>query len=340
MRRKKTTSGIFLVALLSLTMLLAACGAGSATPMASESTGASSNNNNTTVAATSEPGNQVNTDSGTRTVSTVKGDVVVPANPKRVVVLYLQGDVVALGIKPIATSDVYDGAAYKNELEGVNSLGTWFEPNPEAVIDLDPDLIIVPSEETYDLLKDIAPTVYIPYEKLTTEERLLNIATIFGKEQEAEKLLSDLNSKVDESKKILANAGILDKTVSIVEGGFKGMVIVESKQFGRGSQAVYEYLGMKAPEVVQQKIEVVSDAAGSTVSMEVLPEYVGDYLFRSTYEGMDNLSDNPIWSSIPAVKEGRLIEIDFDFFYYSDVYSINKQLDFVVEHLLDAPKVK
>ncbi|WP_338540062.1 AraC family transcriptional regulator [Paenibacillus tundrae] len=340
MRRKKTTTGMFLVALLSLTMMLAACGAGSATPMASESTGASSNKTNTTVAATSEPGNQVNTDSGTRTVSTVKGDVVVPANPKRVVVLYLQGDVVALGIKPIATSDVYDGAAYKNELEGVNSLGTWFEPNPEAVIDLDPDLIIVPSEETYDLLKDIAPTVYIPYEKLTTEERLVNIATIFGKEQEAEKLLSDLNSKVEESKKILADAGILDKTISIVEGGFKGMAVVESKQFGRGSQVVYEYLGMKAPEVVQQKIDVTSEAAGSTVSMEVLPEYVGDYLFRSAYEGMDNLSDNPIWSSIPAVKEGRLIEIDFNFFYYSDIYSINKQLDFVVEHLLDAPKVK
>lgn len=132
-------------------------------------------------------------------------------------------------------------------------MGTWFEPNPEAVIDLDPDLIIVPSEETYTLLKDIAPTVYIPYEKLTTEERLHDIASIFGKEQEAETLITNLNNKVEESKKTLADAGILDKTISIVEGGLKGMVIVESKQFGRGSQAVYEYLGMKAPEVVQKK---------------------------------------------------------------------------------------
>jgi iron complex transport system substrate-binding protein len=273
-------------------------------------------------------------------VSTVKGDVVVPANPKRVVVLYLQGDVVALGIKPIATSDVYDGAAYKNELEGVNSLGTWFEPNPEAVIDLDPDLIIVPSEETYTLLKDIAPTVYVPYEKMTTEERLHSIASIFGKEQEADVLINNLNSKVEESKQKLADAGILDKTVSIVEGGLKSMSIAESKQYGRGSQAIYEYLEMKAPENVQQKIDKVSEAAASTVSMEVLPQYLGDYVFRSVYEGADNLTDNPVWSSVPAVKEGRLIEIDFDFFYYSDVYSINKQLDFVVEHLLAAPKVK
>lgn len=85
---------------------------------------------------------------------------------------------------------------------------------------------------------------------------------------------------------------------------------------------------------------MVSDAAGSNISMEVLPEYIGDYVFRSVYEGADNLTDNPIWSSIPAIKEGRLIEIDFDFFYYSDIYSINKQLDFVVEKLLVAPRAQ
>ncbi|WP_342570564.1 AraC family transcriptional regulator [Paenibacillus sp. FSL R5-0749] len=338
MKRRKTSSSMIMVALLSITMLLSACSSGTTTLTAGEGTGASSNNSSTTVS--SDTGNQTNKDNETRTVSTVKGEVVVPADPKRVVVLYLQGDVVALGVKPIATSDVYDGAAYKSELEGVNALGTWFEPNPEAVIDLDPDLIIVPSEETYTLLKDIAPTVYIPYEKMTTEERLHSIASIFGKEQEAEKLLLNLKTKVEESKKTLADAGILDKTISIVEGGLKGMVIVESKQFGRGSQAVYEYLGMKAPEVVQKKIDVVSEAAGSSISMEVLPEYIGDYVFRSVYDGADNLTDNPIWSSIPAIKEGRLIEIDFDFFYYSDIYSINKQLDFVVEKLLAAPRAQ
>lgn len=340
MKRRKTSSSMLMVALLSITMLLSACSAGSATtPTTGEGTNANSSTS-TAASSSSESGSQTNNENGTRTVSTVKGDVVVPANPKRVVVLYLQGDVVALGIKPIATSDVYDGAAYKNELEGVNSLGTWFEPNPEAVIDLDPDLIIVPSEETYTLLKDIAPTVYVPYEKMTTEERLHSIASIFGKEQEADVLINNLNSKVEESKQKLADAGILDKTVSIVEGGLKSMSIAESKQYGRGSQAIYEYLEMKAPENVQQKIDKVSEAAASTVSMEVLPQYLGDYVFRSVYEGADKLTDNPVWSSVPAVKEGRLIEIDFDFFYYSDVYSINKQLDFVVEHLLAAPKVK
>ncbi|MGG4130782.1 AraC family transcriptional regulator [Paenibacillus illinoisensis] len=338
MKKRKASSSMIFIAILSLTMMLSACGAGStAAPIASEATGSSSNTN-TAASTTTDASAQTNQDNETRTISTVKGEVVVPANPKRVVVLYLQGDVVALGVKPIGTSEVFDGAAYKSELDGVNSLGSWFEPNAEAVIDLDPDLIIVPSEATYTLLKDIAPTIYIPYEKMTTEERLRDIANIFGKEQEAEKLIVELNSKVEAGKKKLADAGILDKTVSIVEGGLKEMSVAESKQYGRGSQVIYEYLGMKAPKAVQQKIDTVTAAAGSTVSMEVLPEYLGEYVFRSVYEGADDLSDNPVWSSVPAVKEGRLIEIDFDFFYYSDVYSINKQLDYVVEHLLDTVK--
>lgn len=80
---------MIMVALLSITMLLAACSSGTATtPAAGEGTGASSNNSS--MAVSSDTGSQTNKDNETRTVSTVKGDVVVPANPKRVVVLYLQ----------------------------------------------------------------------------------------------------------------------------------------------------------------------------------------------------------------------------------------------------------
>ncbi|MNW00779.1 hypothetical protein D3C71_1963180 [compost metagenome] len=49
---------------------------------------------------------------------------------------------------------------------------------------------------------------------------------------------------------------------------------------------------------------------------------------------MTDLSDNTIWNNIPAVKEGRLIEISFGLSYYNDIYSLDKQLDFIVESLL------
>ncbi|REK75140.1 AraC family transcriptional regulator [Paenibacillus paeoniae] len=320
-------SSFILAMMLSLALLLSACGSAnvsSPSVVTSEPTSSSS----------VEGG--ANKESGTRTVSTVKGDVVVPANPERVVVLYLQGDLIALGIKPIGTSDVYEGAAFAGALEGIEDLGVWFEPNPEEVMALKPDLILVPSEETYEKLKDIAPTVLVPFDKMATDERVMMIGKVFGKEQEATALLDNFHAKVEDSKKKLAEQGILDKTVTIIEGGKKEMSVIESKLYGRGSQIIYEYLELKAPEVIQKKMDSSKEATGNTVSLEVLSDYIGDFVFRSVWDGADDLSENPVWNSIPAIKEGRLIEIGFDFSYYSDIYSLDKQLDFIVEKLLEA----
>ncbi|WP_438350410.1 AraC family transcriptional regulator [Paenibacillus sp. FA6] len=329
--RSNTRSGLAVSLILSLTLLLGACSTGGTNSSSSNGSTTTSSGN---VTATSVADNNQASESQTRIVSTVKGDIEVPANPKRVVVLYLLGDVVAMGIQPVGVSDVYEGAAFEKELASIVRLGTWFEPNPEAIMALDPDLIIVPSEDTYNALKQIAPTIYVPYEKMTTEERLSLLGKTFDKEQETQTLLDNFNMKIEESKEKLAAAGLKDKTVTIIEGGKKEMTVIASKQYGRGSQIIYEYLGMQAPEIIQKKIDVATDGSGNGVSMEVLPEYIGDYVFRSSYEGMDDLTGNPIWNSIPAVKEGRMIELSFSLSYYSDIYSLDKQLDFIVEQLL------
>ncbi|MGW9124536.1 helix-turn-helix domain-containing protein [Paenibacillus chitinolyticus] len=319
--------------LLCLMILLSACSTGK--------TGGSANGNS--LPSSSPASVTANTDSSqtapnkpsTKMISTAKGDVEIPVNPKRVVVLYLLGDVLAFDVMPVGISDVYKGAAFEKELSGVRSLGEWFKPSPEAVLALEPDLIIVPSEETYGMLNKIAPTVYIPYEQMTTAERLNKLAEALGKEKESAKLLDNFHKKVEISKQKLKQAGIYDKTVTIMEGGKGSMAVISSRNYGRGSQVIYEYLGMKAPAVLQRDIDAGSKAASSkNVSLEVLHQYSGDYVFRSAYEGMVDLSQNPAWKQIPAVKEGRLIEISFGLSYYNDIYSLDKQLDFVMDSLL------
>ncbi|WP_340024051.1 AraC family transcriptional regulator [Paenibacillus sp. FSL K6-1096] len=332
---------LLLTLLLCFTIVLSACSPGTTGSSAAGNTSPSPASSPSAAAiATPSPDNTA-AESQTRTITTVKGDIEVPADPQRVVVLYLLGDVLALGIKPIGVSDVSEGAAFEEELKDVQKLGTWFEANPEVILSLNPDLIIVPSEETYEALHSIAPTVLVPYEQMTTEERVCFIGHIFGKEDEAATLLSDFNSKVEESKQKLRDAGILGSTVSIMEGGAKrSMVVAMSKQYGRGSQVIYEYLGMKAPELLQAKFDSKTEAEGDSISFEVLADYSGDYIFRSSYDGMADLTGDPLWNAIPAVKEGRLINIDFGLSYYSDIYSLDAQLNFIVEHLLAAPRVK
>ncbi|ASA22200.1 AraC family transcriptional regulator [Paenibacillus donghaensis] len=330
---RNTKPSLLLILMLCCTLLLSACAPGAANSANSTPTPAAA-----TSPAPSAPANSadvVTSEAETRTIATVKGDIVVPAQPQRVVVLYLLGDVLALGIKPIGVSDVSEGAAFENELKDVQKLGSWFEASPEAILALDPDLIIVPSEETYEALHLIAPTVLVPYEKMTAEERVSFIGQVVGKEDQAQTLFDNFNTKVEDAKQKLQAAGILDKTVSIMEGGKdRSMAVVSSKQFGRGSQVIYEYLGMKAPKIVQDKIDISTGADGESVSFEVLADYSGDYIFRSSYDGMADLTSDPLWNSLPAVQQGHLIEIDFGLAYYSDIFSMDAQLDYIVKELL------
>ncbi|HBJ01047.1 MAG TPA: hypothetical protein DDY89_09670, partial [Lysinibacillus sp.] len=306
---------------LCLTLLLSACSNGTSTNTGSEG--------KTSVAQTA-------TKSQTKVVSTIKGDVEIPVNPERVVVMYYTGDVLAFGVTPVGSSKIQDGAAFEEALKTVESLGEWFEPNVEAVIQLKPDVIIIPkNEELYGQMKKIAPTIVIDDATTSLDQRLEKIGEVLGKEKEAKDLLTNFYTKVEDSKEQLKAAGVLDKTVSIMEGGKGKMSVVTSYTFGRGSQALYEYLGMRAPEIIQQKIDDKNNTQEAIdVSLEVLTEYAGDYVFRSSYEGMVDLTDHPVWSAIPAVKEGRLVEIDFGFCYYNDIYSLTKQLDSVVDRLL------
>lgn len=327
MKRNKNAA-LVLSMLLSLTLVLGACSTGGTNAGSNTSQAA------TNVTATTAANADTASEASTRTISTVKGDVVVPAEPKRIVVLYMLGDAVALGIKPIGISEVYDGAAFSEQLEGVESLGHWNETNPEAVMALDPDLIIANSEDNYRVLKDIAPTVLIPADQVSTVERITKLGEVFGKEKEAQALLDSFQSKVEESKEKLRSAGLLDKTNTIIEGGTKEMLIIESKEYGRGSQIVYDYLGMKAPEIIQQKLEKTKTVESEMVSMEVLSQFAGDYVIRSSWEGMDDLSGHPVWSSLPAVKAGHVIDADFGLFYYTDLYSLNTQLDIITNALL------
>ncbi|WP_231630170.1 AraC family transcriptional regulator [Lysinibacillus sp. ZYM-1] len=327
---KTRNKEIILAAALSLMLLLSACTSNA--PVNKGATGSQSETQTQTTSNAEAKGMPQ-----TRIVNTLKGDVEVPVNPQRVVVLYLMGDLLALGIKPVGISTlVGEGdAAIASELDGITTLGDG-QPSPEAVLALNPDLIIVTTDEIYDNLHKIAPTLYIPYD-LPVEERMDILGKAFGKEDQAKELLDNFYNKVELSKQKLQQAGILDKTVTVMESNKGSMAVMVGMGYGRGSQIIYQYLGMKAPEIVQQKIETSkNDATSMDVSYEVLTQYAGDYVFRSAFEGMEDLSDNQIWNNIPAVKDGRLIDMSFGLFFYNDIFSLDKQLDFVVDSLLSS----
>ncbi|WP_326512750.1 ABC transporter substrate-binding protein [Clostridium intestinale] len=263
-----------------------------------------------------------------RTVSTVRGDVEVPANPKRVIVTYGMGDVLALGVKPVATYDA-KGSAYEKE---VADLPVWEKFEPEEVMQYDPDLIIVVSEEKIDEFSKIAPTVYVPFTTLSMEERMAFLGEVLNKKEEAAKAVSDFKKKITDAKKELDGKGIMDKKFSIFEGNQKGGVWVYGDKWGRGGDMIYSQLGFKAPDVIQN--EIIAKDQYREISLETIKDYAGDYIVFSGEIG--ELANNPVWQSIPAVKEGHIIPIDFTLFYDIDIYSSNVQLEYLMDKLLES----
>ena len=115
----------------------------------------------------------------TVTITDVRGEVEIPANPERIVDLSGNSDILSiLGYKVVGTanSDAYDYTKFPSYLEdtlkGAEILGYSMQDTMdiEKVMNLNPDLIVISTvqEKMYDSLSEIAPTVMIKLEKKNT----------------------------------------------------------------------------------------------------------------------------------------------------------------------------
>lgn len=130
----------------------------------------------------------------TRTVEHLMGSSEVPARPQRVVVLQdhtLLLPLLELGFEPVAAAGRYtrDGephfrgtGAYRTD--GIRFLGFFNEPDLEALVASDPDLIIGASAHTklYDLLREIAPVVIIPTYETPVADTSRRLAELVNRE--------------------------------------------------------------------------------------------------------------------------------------------------------------
>ncbi|MDF2887606.1 MAG: hypothetical protein K0R23_1991 [Lacrimispora sp.] len=261
-----------------------------------------------------------------RTINTAMGEIKVPIEPQRVIVTYCMGDVLALGIKPVASYNA-SGTAYEKEVAG---LPVWDKFEAEEILSYDPDLIIVVSQEQYDIACKLAPTVLLPFTELSLEKRVRFLGEVLNRQAEAEKAIHDFNQKIEDAKTALTEKNRLNKTVSIFEQDTDGSIWVYGDKWGRGGDLIYSHLGFKAPDIVAN--EIIAKEQHRNISMEVIQDYSGDYLILSGKT--DKLKGNAIWESLPAVKNGNTIPIDFTLFYDIDIYSTCVQLDYLLDALL------
>jgi len=181
-----------------LALSLAACG----TDKAEESSTSTSTNNAAETSATETQTNGAKT----QTITYLGEKYEIAADAKNIVAASLESmeDAAMLGIKPVGVLDIGGKipAYLASELEGAELVGNKMTPNTEAILQLDPDVILGSSkypEEMAEKLKKIQ--TMIPYSHVSTnwKENLTLLAQLTGKEDEAKKIIADYEAKVADS---------------------------------------------------------------------------------------------------------------------------------------------
>ncbi|WP_339200200.1 iron-siderophore ABC transporter substrate-binding protein [Peribacillus sp. FSL P2-0133] len=277
------------------------------------------------------------------TVKHVMGETTIPENPKRVVVLTNEGTeaLLAMGVKPVGAVKSWLGNPWydhiKDDMDGVEIVGTELEVNLEKIAALKPDLIIgnkVRQEAVYDKLSAIAPTVFSETLTGNWKENFSLYAKAINNEDKGNEVLQQFDQHIADVKEKLGDK--VNQEVSVVRFLAGTSYIYYTDSF---SGVIFDQLGFKRAE--QQKDLFNADNKLGNFSLQVgkeaIPKMDGDILFYFTYapngdkEATDTAKEwtsEALWNNLNAVKKGNAYEVsDAVWNTAGGVIAANKMLD-------------
>ena len=267
----------------------------------------------------------------TVTVTDVRGEVEIPADPQRIVDLSGNSDILSiLGYKVVGTanSDAYDYTKFPSYLEetlsGAEILGYSMQDtmDVEAVMNLKPDLIVISTvqEKMYDALSEIAPTVMIQLEALNWKDDVRTLAKVFNKEDVANEWIANYENKAKEAgDKIKAEYGEDTTYLSFLASGGQ-FFIFDGAGFG---DVLYNDMGLAKPAGMPEQ----TDISLPVVTYEGLAAIQSDYIFViATDEDLAQLEANSIWNNLPAVKNGNVVVLESSPYFNQGYSSIGREI--------------
>ena len=275
--------------------------------------------------------NEDKTTENTVTVTDVRGDVEIPADPQRIVDLSGNSDILSiLGYDVVGTanSDAYDYTKFPSYLEetlkGAEILGYSMQDtmDVEAVMNLNPDLIVISTvqEKMYDALSEIAPTVMIQLEALNWKDDVRALAKVFNKEDVANEWIANYENKAKEAgDKIKAEYGEDTTYLSFLASGGQ-FFIFDGAGFG---DVLYNDMGLAKPAGMPEQ----TDISLPVVTYEGLAAIQSDYIFViATDEDLAQLEANSIWNNLPAVKNGNVVVLESSPYFNQGYSSIGREI--------------
>jgi iron-siderophore transport system substrate-binding protein len=249
------------------------------------------------------------------TVSTAFGDVPVPAEPERVVTLSESALDVALAVDvtPVGTTASRGGDAAPaylgEEAAGIPVVATVREPNLEAILEAEPDVILAASgleQAQYDALSAIAPTV-VPETPARGdwEAPLHTYAEALGAD---EQLTEELDAVTERASAVSA-AGGLEGSAAVIRWAANGPVLMNATNM---PGALLEDAGANP---LQAAVDLDERPHSDPLSLENLTQIDADRLFLAAWgndgtAALETARSEPAFAQLAAVQADAVDVVD------------------------------
>ena len=276
-----------------------------------------------------------------RTLDTAYGPLKLDGTPQRVVAL---GDsaldaALSLGVQPVGTLASRGGDDVPDYLKAkagkIALVGSVREPNLEAILRLQPDLVLASNElsrELYAKLSLMAPTV-VP--KGTSFENWRDTYAVYaqalGKAEQGQQRIAEIDARSAQLRQRLPQ----DLQVSVVRWNPQGPVIMSSHLF---VGQLLEALGLRANELAAAQSQ---KPHSDVLSLENLSRVNADWIFLATLnpdgrKALDDARKQPAFTRLKAVADDHVVTVDGQIWSSSAGYLAAQQvLDDVEKALLD-----
>lgn len=258
-----------------------------------------------------------------RVIQHAIGQVCVPINPQRVVVLDSNplDAVLALGVKPVGAPEFDQLLLPEKQTKGIESIGIS-QPSLEKIALLKPDLILANKWDAaiYSQLSQIAPTVIAASIDSKWKEDLRLYAQALNKAKEAEQLLQNYQNQIQDFQHQMGDKLNQTETSIIATinygSGLPARIYLGNSFMG----SVIEEVGLPRPHAqATLPPSLTDDNWAMDVSTERLDLLDGDVIFAVNTSPQNSelkttlsaLQQHPLWLRLNAVKTGRVYSVNY-----------------------------
>lgn len=220
--------------------------------------------------------------------------------------------------------------------DNAERIGTAMSPDTELVASLDPDWILGPASLRADLQPKYtaigAKSIFLNLESVDgMYQSIDDLGKIFGREEQAQALIDEYNTFMDEYNSKNADK---EKPTVLVLMGFPGSFSVATELSYTGSLVkmagginVYpdessDYIIANTEDIIKKDPDVIVCTAHG------LPEQAEEYL-------RDEFANNDIWQHFRAVQEDKVYFLPYEYFGMSATFEYPEALEYLQSVLYD-----